>query len=131
MNGPPPIAHLEYLRLEALAVALIARHEDVGEKLHLDADLAFALARFAPPARHVEREVTGREPARARVFRRREQLADRIERLEIRDRIRSRRPADRRLIDEHGVGDELDASSLPNVPPRLSQPPFARLIAAW
>ena len=38
-----------------------------------------------------------------------EQLADRIERLEIGDRVRARRAADRRLIDEHDVGDELDA----------------------
>src|SRR5437867_4381656 len=99
MNRPPPVADLEHLRLEALAIALIARHEDVGEKLHLDADFAFALACFTAPARHVEREVTCREAARARVFRGRKQLADRIERLEIGDRIRSRRAADRRLID--------------------------------
>ena len=34
------VPHLEHLRLEALAVALVAGHEDVGEELHLDADFA-------------------------------------------------------------------------------------------
>ena len=101
------VAHFEHLRLEALAVALVARHEDVGEELHLDADFAFALARFAAPARYVEREMARGESARPRVFRRREQLADRIE--QIRDRVGARGSADRRLIDEHGVGDVLGA----------------------
>ena len=58
------ILHLEHLRLEPLAVALIARDEDVGEKLHLDPDLALALAGLAAPAGHVEREVA-RGQARA------------------------------------------------------------------
>ena len=107
MNRPSAVADLEHLRLEALAVALIARHEHVGEKLHLDAHFAFALARLAAPAGHVEREVAGGQPARPRVLGRREQLADRIERLQIGHRVRARRAADRRLIDEHDVGDEL------------------------
>src|SRR5689334_12331554 len=47
MNRAASIADLEHLRLEALAVALIARHEDIGEKLHLDPDFSFALARLA------------------------------------------------------------------------------------
>ena len=109
MDRSAAVAHLEHLRLEALAVALIAGHEDVGEKLHLDAHFAFALARFAAAARHVEGEVARRQAARSRVLGRGEQLADRIERLEVGDRIRARRPADRRLIDQHHVGDELGA----------------------
>ena len=72
----------------------------------------FALARLAAAARHVEREVAGGQAARSRVLGRREQLADRIERLQIGDRVRARRPADRRLIDEHDVGDELGAFEL-------------------
>ncbi len=112
IDVPALVAHLEHLRAEALAVALLAGHEHVGEELHLDADDAFAFAGLAAAAGHVEREVTGREAARARVLGRREELADRIERLEIRDRVRARRPADRLLIDEHGVADELDAFEL-------------------
>ena len=65
VNRAAAIADFEHLRLEALAVALIARHEHVGEELHLDAHFAFALARLAASARHVEREVAGGQAARA------------------------------------------------------------------
>src|SRR5207302_205165 len=106
---PAAILHLEHLGFESLAVALIAGHEDVGEKLHLDAHFALALARFAPAAGYVERKVARRQPARPGVLGGREQLANRIERLEVRDRIRPGRPANRRLVHEHRVGDELDA----------------------
>src|SRR5256885_10244326 len=68
MNAPAAITDVEHLRLEPLAVALIAGHEHVGEELHLDAHLALALTRFAPSARHVEREMTRRQAARARVI---------------------------------------------------------------
>ena len=43
MDVAAAVLDLEHLRLEALAVALVARHEHVGEELHLDADLALAL----------------------------------------------------------------------------------------
>ena len=99
--------------LEALAFADLARHEHVGEELHLDLDLALALARLAAAAGDVEREMAGGQPARLGVLGRREQLADRIERLEVGDRVGSRRAADRRLVHQHHVGDELRAFELP------------------
>ena len=43
VDAAPAVFHLEHLRLEALALALIARHEHVGEELHLDLDFPFAL----------------------------------------------------------------------------------------
>src|SRR5262249_48562860 len=46
MDRTSAVAHLEHLRLEPLAVALVAGHEDVREKLHLHAHFAFALTRF-------------------------------------------------------------------------------------
>ena len=61
VDVPPAVLHLEHLRLEPLAVALLAGHEHVGQKLHLDPHLALALARLAPAARHVEGEVAGGE----------------------------------------------------------------------
>ena len=45
------IADLEHLRLEPLPVALIARHEDVGEELHFFYLDAVALASLAAAAR--------------------------------------------------------------------------------
>src|SRR5207244_11032445 len=91
MDRAAAVPHLEQLRLEALAVALIAWNEDVGKELHLDADLALALTGLAAPPRHVEREVARGQTARARVLRRGEPLPDRLERVEVRHRIRSRR----------------------------------------
>src|SRR5690242_18541251 len=55
------VADIEHLRPEALAIALIARDEDVRQELHLDPDLPLTLAGLAAPAGDVEREVAGRE----------------------------------------------------------------------
>src|SRR5262245_52594719 len=63
VNRAATVPHLEHLRLEPLSVALIARHEHVGEKLHLDAHFTLALAGLASSARNIEREVAGREAA--------------------------------------------------------------------
>src|SRR5579864_8141263 len=54
MDGASAIADFEHLGLEALPIAQVAWHEDVGEKLHLDAHFTFALARLAAPPRHIE-----------------------------------------------------------------------------
>src|SRR4051794_12974265 len=76
VDVPSAVVHFEHLRLEALPVALIARHEDVRQELHLDAHLPFALAGFAASARNVEGEVARREAPRLCVLGCREQLAD-------------------------------------------------------
>ena len=41
-----------------------------------------------------------------------EGLADLVERLQVRHRVRPRRPADRRLVEEHGVVDVAGAAQL-------------------
>ena len=55
VDASPAVFHLEHLRLEALAFALIAGDEDVGEKLHLDLDDPLPFAGLAASAGHVER----------------------------------------------------------------------------
>ena len=115
---------------EAHAVALVAQDEHVSEELHLDADLALALARLAASSRHVEREVARRQPARLRIARQREQFANRIERLEVRDRVRPRRPSDGRLIDEDDVADVFESLQAAERADPTIPSPFARLIAA-
>src|SRR6185312_17271062 len=112
VDTPAAVLHFEDLRLEALALALFARDEDVGEKLHLDLDLSFPFAGFASAARHVEGKVARGESPRPRVLCGGKQLANRIERLQIGDRIRSRGAADWRLIDQHDVGDEFRSFKL-------------------
>src|SRR6185436_4855810 len=105
-------ADFEHLWLEPPALALVARHEDIGEKLHFDPDFAFALAGLAASARDIEREMARGQAAGTRILGGGKQLANRIEGLQIRHGIAAGRAADRRLIDEHRVGDELHALEL-------------------
>ena len=72
------ILHREHFGLEPLPIAVLAWQKDIGEELHLDPNLAFTLARVAPAAGHVEREVTGLQAVGPRLLRRRKQLPDRI-----------------------------------------------------
>ncbi len=53
-DAPAFVVHLQRLAVVALAVADIARHVHVGQKMHLDLDDAVTLARFAAPALDVE-----------------------------------------------------------------------------
>src|ERR1700745_1548559 len=53
------VAHLESLMVVTLAATDLAKHIHVGQKIHLDTALPFALASLAPSAAHVERETAG------------------------------------------------------------------------
>ena len=92
-------ADVERLAVVALAVALLARHVDVGQEVHLDLDLPVAAADLAAPALDVEREAPGLVAARPRLLRLGEQVADDVEEARVRRRVRARRAADRRLVD--------------------------------
>src|SRR4029077_8081752 len=59
VNGAPPELDLEYVLLEALPPAGLARHAYVGQKHHLDQDMALRVAGAAPPAGDVEGERAG------------------------------------------------------------------------
>ena len=95
----PAVLHFEHLLAKSLAAALGALHVDVGHELHVDREVAVAVAGFATAAIDVETEVAGRQPARAGVDLFGEQRADRIERFDVRGRVRARRAADRALVD--------------------------------
>ena len=53
------VPHLERLAVVAPAPAHLAGDVQVGQEVHLDLELAVALARLAAPALHVEREAPG------------------------------------------------------------------------
>ena len=103
------VPDLERLAVVAAALALLARHIDVRQEVHLDRDDAVALAALAAAALDVEREASRTEPARARLRQHREQLADEREESRVGRRIRSRRAADGRLIDLDDFVELLDA----------------------
>src|SRR5207248_2136746 len=103
------IAHVQNLRLEARALALLADEFNICEKLHLDRDRAVALAHVAAPAGHVEGEVRGVETLRLRVARLREDLANGVVGLDVRDGVRARRATDGRLVNQYHVVNVLRA----------------------
>ena len=92
-------ADVERLLVVALAVALLARHVDVGQEVHLDLDLPVAAAHLAAPALDVEREAPGLVAARPRLLGLGEQVADDVEQAGVGRRVRARRAPDRRLVD--------------------------------
>ncbi len=98
---------LESLAVVAAAAALVAGHEDVGQEVHLDADLAGALAGLAAPAADVEGEAARRVAAGAGVGGRREELADGVEELGVGRGVGARRAADRRLVDRDHLVEQL------------------------
>src|SRR3954469_19730800 len=102
-------ADVERLAVVALAVALLARHVDVREEVHLDLDLAVAAADLAAAALDVEREAPRLVAARPRLLGLREQLADRVEQARVRGRVRPRRAPDGRLVDLDDLVERVEA----------------------
>ncbi len=100
---------LEHLGAIALAVAVGTAQVDVGEELHLDVLEAVAAARRTAARAGVEAERALRVSALACERRSGEALADRVECADVARRIGARRAADRRLVDEHDVVDQLGA----------------------
>ncbi len=94
---------LQRFAIEAVAFADRAGDPDVGQKIHFEAVRAVAFARFAAAALHVEAEPARLVAAAFRFGQLRVEVADVVEQLDVRGRVRARRAADRRLID----GDEL------------------------
>ena len=102
-------ADLERLAVVALAVALFARHVDVGQEVHLDLDLPVAAADLAAPALDVEAEAARLVAARPRLLGLREEVADHVEQARVGRRVRARRAPDRRLVDGDDLVELLEA----------------------
>ena len=94
------VAHFQNFVLEAFASAALAREFDVGHELHADLDDSFALTLFAAAAGYVEREMRCGQVVVTGVRLVGKQLADIVVCLDVGDRIRARRLADRVLIDD-------------------------------
>src|SRR6185503_15772122 len=104
--------HLERLAVVPAPTADLARHEDVGEEMHLDRDDAVAGARLAAATFHVEREASRSITAGACLGYLREELADRTEEAGVGSGIRAWAPPDRGLADLDHLVDELPAREL-------------------
>ncbi len=105
VNRPPAVLDRQRLVVEAPAAARLADDVHLAEEVHADLLDAGALARFASPARDVEREAPLSEPPRARLRQRREQVADDVGEAGVRRRVGPGRPADRRLVHVDDLAD--------------------------
>ena len=103
------VADLERLAVVALAVADLAGHVDVGQEVHLDLDLAVALAGLAAAALDVEAEAAGLVAAQLALRRQREELADVVEHAGVGGRVAARRAPDGRLVDVDDLVEVLRA----------------------
>ena len=104
---------VEHLGAIALAVAIGAAQVDVGQELHLHVlEAVAATGRTAARAR-IEAERARRVLALARKRRRGKALADRVERADVARRIGARGAADRRLVDQHDLVDQVGAAEQP------------------
>src|SRR5690606_1867803 len=99
----------ENFRFEAGAVADWTRHEDIREKLHLDAFVAEALAMIAATVAGVEGKAGGGEPGGGRGGFLGVELANTVPRLTIQRRIGAGRARERTLIDEHNLAAGIGA----------------------
>src|SRR5580704_7646758 len=93
------------------AVAYVAGDVDVGQEVHLNLDLAVALARLAAAAHHVKGEATGPVATNAGLGQEGEELPDRGEEADIGGRIGTRGASDGRLVDDDRLVDVLEAAS--------------------
>ena len=87
------------LAVEPLPLADRAGHPDVGQEVHLQAVGAVPLAGLAPASRDVEAEPARLVAPGAGLGELRVEVADQVQQLDVRGRVRARRAADRRLVD--------------------------------
>src|SRR4029079_16642930 len=99
--------NFQRLAVVALALADIAGDVDIRQEVHLDLDHAVALAGLAAATLDVERETAGLVAARLALGQACEPFADRRECAGIVCRVRTRRAADRRLVDVDDLVDVL------------------------
>ena len=102
-DGFALIEHFQRFAVIALALADLARHVDIRQKVHLDAQNAVAGTGFAAPAAHVEGEAVLLVAARLGFRRGGEDLADHVKQAGVGGRVAARGAADGALID----GDDL------------------------
>ncbi len=105
----------ERLVVEPPAAARVADDIHLAEEVHADLLDARALARLAAAAGDVEREPALAEAARCGLGLRGQQVADHVRQAGVGGGIRTRRPADRRLVDVNDLADRCPAQpSLPH-----------------
>src|SRR6185437_8531341 len=103
--------NLERLTVVPLALAHVARHVHVRQKVHLDFHQTVAFARLATTTLHVEGEAPRPVSADLRLWKLREELAHRGEQTHVRRGVGPRRASDRTLIDVDDLVDVFQSGN--------------------
>ena len=105
----PFVSHSKRLAIVAVAAADVAGDVNVRQEIHLDPLHPVAFACLAASAFDVERETAGLVTTRPRFGQHRVKFAKRREQSGKRRRIRTRRAADRCLVDLDDLVHEIEA----------------------
>ena len=108
----PPVGDLERLAVVAPPSANLTGNVHVGKEVHLDFDLAVALAGLAAAAAHIEAEATRGISARLRLLRRGEQGANVVPQPDVGGRVAARRSTDGALVDVDDLVNRLKPGDL-------------------
>ena len=106
-DGIAVVADRQRFVVVAASAADFALHVNVGQEIHFDAALAFALAGFAASAGNVEGEASGFVSALARFGQHGVEVANRREDAGIGCGIGARSASDGRLVDANDLVDQL------------------------
>ena len=101
--------HFQHVRLEAPAFAFRAAHVKIAQELHLDLLETGAAATLAAAAAGIEGECARGQALRHRFRLRGEKFAHPIVKPEVKNRRRTRRAGERRLVDHHDLADAMRA----------------------
>ena len=120
-DGLALVAHFQRFAVVALALAQLARHVDVRQKVHLDLDDAVAPAGFAAAALHVERETPLGVAAHLGIGGHGEQSPDEVEGAGVGGRVAARGAPDGRLINVNHLVELVHAPDFAVVFPRTTR----------
>ena len=103
------VPYFQNLRLVARAFTLFANQFDISKKLHLHRYGAIALAGFTTSSWNVEGKMTGRKTPLLGLRQRSEEITNPVKGLSVGNGIGTRSSADRRLIYQYDIVNELVA----------------------
>ena len=102
-------AHLQSLTVVALATALLARHHNIGQEVHLYALVSIARTSLAPSTLHIEREAAGLVATNLCLGKVHEEVAYVVEHIGVCGRVAARSTTEGSLVNIHHLVHVLQA----------------------
>ncbi len=122
-NRAPFIFHCQRLVVVAFAATHFAEHVNIGQEVHLDSPLSFALACLAPSSWNIERKASCLVAPLSRFRQHGVEIANLRKHSRIGRGIRARSAANRRLVDANDFVDKLRSAEIDLCAPGSSREP--------